>query len=321
VGTLECLPAHCKKRVAGFVVNRFRGDQRLFEDGVQWIETKTGLPVFGVVSWYDHIRIDPEDSVVIERPRSVRLHPDAAPAIAVIRIPHISNFSDFDPLQAIPGVNLHFIETPQDLAGFSAVILPGSKNTRFDLQWLRTTGWQSTINDYHRNGGHVTGICGGYQMMGISVKDPHALEGNPGETIGLGLLPVTTVLKAPKTTTVSRFSWNDITGTGYEIHMGQSRLEGGEPLLTVHERNGMGSDDTDGCLSENRRALGTYMHGQFDTPELVSYWLNQIGLAGIKVPVEGGLAFRNTQYDLLAEHVANHLDMQSVFQLVSVPAT
>jgi adenosylcobyric acid synthase len=316
VGTLECLPSHYKKRIAGFLINRFRGDQRLFEDGVKWIEQKTGLPVFGVVPWYDHIRIDPEDSVVIERPRTVSIKGGEKPAIAVIRIPHISNFTDFDPLQALPEVDLYFVASPQDLSGFSAVILPGSKNTRFDLQWLKTTHWQSRIRDYQRRGGHITGICGGYQMMGETVQDPNGLEGNPGKTQGLGLLPVTTLLKAPKTTTLSRFSWDGIEGTGYEIHMGQSRLEAGTPLLTVHERNGRVELDVDGCISEDERALGTYMHGLFDTPELVSHWLNWIGLSDIEVPTLGGRAFRDAQYDLLAEHVRKNAAMDKIGSLV-----
>jgi adenosylcobyric acid synthase len=316
VGTLECIPPQYKKRVAGFIVNRFRGDSRLFEDGVKWIEKKTGLPVFGVVPWFEHIRIDPEDSVVIEKPQAVRVNPEEKPAIAVLRIPHISNFTDFDPLQSVPGIDLHFIETPQDLSDFSAVILPGSKNTRFDLEWLKTTDWQHRIEAYHRSGGHVTGICGGYQMMGKTVQDPHGLEGKPGESKGLNLLPVTTVLQAPKTTTLSRFSWNGVAGAGYEIHMGQSRLDGGKPLLTVHERNGIREIGADGCLSDDQRSLGTYMHGLFDTPELISHWLNIIGLFDIDVPSVGGLAFRDKQYDLLADHLKSHVDIQKIASLV-----
>jgi len=317
VGTLECLPRHFRRQVAGFIVNRFRGDRRLFTEGVQWIEQKTGLPVFGVVPWFDHIRIDPEDSVVIERPGAVKAAGDGKPTVAVIRIPHISNFTDFDPLQALGGLSVHFVERPQDLSAFKAVILPGSKNTRFDLQWLQTSGWQSRLTDYQAGGGHITGICGGYQMMGLHVHDPGGLEGAPGTTDGLRLLPVETVLQAPKTTTLSRFAWDGIQGTGYEIHMGRTRLQAGRPLLRVHERNGRAADDSDGCMAQSGRALGTYMHGLFDTPALITRWLRAVGLAGIDVPAIGGLAARMEQYERLADHVEGHVDMEAIHMLLS----
>jgi adenosylcobyric acid synthase len=315
VGTLECLPRGFRQQVAGFIVNRFRGDLRLFTEGVQWIERKTGLPVFGVVPWFDHIRIDPEDSVVIERPKAVKAAGDGMPAVAVIRIPHISNFTDFDPLQAVGGLSLHFVETPQDLSAFAAVILPGSKNTRFDLEWLNSGGWQSRLAEYQAGGGHITGICGGYQMMGIHVHDPGGLEGAPGTTAGLGLLPVETVLQAPKTTTLSRFTWDGIEGTGYEIHMGRTQLQAGRPLLRVQERNGRPTDDADGCMAENGRALGTYMHGLFDTPALITRWSNAVGLAGIEAPAIGGLAAKMEQYERLADHVEGHVDMERIVAL------
>ena len=192
--------------VKGFIINRFRGDIRLFEDGINWIEDRTGKKVFGVLPWYDHIHIEPEDSVVIEQPRRITAAKDGRPSIAVIRLPHISNFNDFDPLAALNGLRVFFLEKPQDLSQFRAVILPGSKNTRFDLQWLRTAGWSDKIWAYVQQGGHVLGICGGYQMMGRHVHDPNGVEGRPGSTKGLNLLPVETELKAPKVTTLTKFS-------------------------------------------------------------------------------------------------------------------
>ena len=318
VGTLECLPRHYRNRVAGFIINRFRGDLRLFTDGVRWIEEKTGLPVFGVLPWYDHIRIDPEDSVVIERPATVTVNSNGKPAVVVIRSPHIANFTDFDPLRDVAGITVHFMETPQDLTPVAAVILPGSKNTRFDLQWLKTSGWESRITDFTAGGGHITGICGGYQMMGTRVHDPDGLEGSPGATHGLGLLPVETVLQAPKTTTLSRFSWDGIQGSGYEIHMGHTRLQGGMPLLMVHDRNGEVVNDTDGCAVENGRAMGTYMHGLFDTPALITHWLAAVGLSGIPVPVAGGLIAKRQQYALLAEHFKRYIDMDRIGALINL---
>ncbi len=318
VGTLDCLPQHFRDRVAGFIINRFRGDLQLFADGVRWIEEKTGLPVFGVLPWYDHIRIDPEDSVVIERPKTVAAGTDGKPAVAVIRVPHISNFTDFDPLRGVAGLNLHFVEIPQDLSLFSAVILPGSKNTRFDLAWLKTSGWTSRIADFSAGGGHITGICGGYQMMGTRVHDPDGLEGEPGATAGLGLLPVETVLQAPKTTTLSRFSWDGIQGAGYEIHMGRTRLHGGSPLLMIHARNGDILDDTDGCAVENEQHIGTYIHGLFDTPALIARWLSMAGIIGVDVPATGGLEAKMEQYARLADHVRCHVDMERIAALVKI---
>jgi adenosylcobyric acid synthase len=304
--------------VAGFIINRFRGDLRLFADGVQWIEERTGLPVFGVLPWYDHIRIDPEDSVVIERPRTVSVNTEGMPAVAVIRLPHISNFTDFDPLRGVTGLTVHFVETPQDLAAFSAVILPGSKNTRFDLEWLKTSGWESRILTFNAGGGHITGICGGYQMMGTRVYDPDGLEGEPGATAGLDLLPVETVLQAPKTTTLSRFSWDGIEGTGYEIHMGQTRSHGGKPLLEIHERNGAAVNAGDGCAVDHGRALGTYMHGLFDTPAMITRWLDAVGISGIEVPATGGLDAKMQQYALLADHVRSHVDIDRIGALAGI---
>jgi len=322
VGTLDCLPRRYRERVAGFIINRFRGDGRLFTTGVDWIEQRTGLPVFGVLPWYDHIRIDPEDSVVIEHPRQVMPPSEAKPSIAVIRIPHISNFSDFDPLGCLDGLDLHFVETPQDLAAFAAVILPGSKNTRHDLKWLQTSGWQPRINAYHSRGGHITGICGGYQMMGNAVHDPDGLEGSPGSTRGLGLLPVETVLQAPKTTTLTRFSWDGVDGTGYEIHMGRTRRQAGRALLRIVERNGAAvEDDAEGCVSDNGWSMGTYLHGLFDTPALIGRWLTVMGISGIQVPDIGGLAAKMEQYGLLADHFRQHIDVGRIGELVGVKVT
>ena len=316
VGTMACLPPERQERIAGFVINRFRGDLRLFDDGVEWIQTRTGKPVFGVLPWYDHFVIEQEDSVVIEKPRAVRAENTDLPVIAVIRIPHISNFTDFDPLQALDGVDVHFIEQVQALDDFKAVILPGSKNTRHDLEWLHRQGWTDQIRHFSRGGGHVLGICGGYQMMGRRVSDPEGLEGAPGETPGLGLLPVETVLKAPKTTTRTRFDWHGACGQGYEIHMGQTVRDGGDGLFTVKERNREAADDVDGCHLGEGRIAGTYIHGLFDSPEITRRWLHCWGLSHIGVDTVDGPEARDRAYDQLAAHVAEHLDLPAITGLV-----
>jgi adenosylcobyric acid synthase len=315
VGTLECLAQRHRDMIRGFIVNRFRGDRELFADGVRWIEQRTEKRVFGVLPWFDHIRIESEDSVAIENPRKIYPRAGGDTAIAVIRLPHISNFTDFEPLSAIQGLDVHFLEQAQDLSGFRAVILPGSKNTRFDLDWLKTSGWGEAIRHFHSRGGHVLGICGGYQMLGRYVHDPEGHEGQPGSAAGLALLPVDTVLRAPKTTTLTRFAWHDAEGSGYEIHMGQTERHGGLPLLRVRERNGQPLSDDDGCASVDRKIMGTYIHGLFDNPSITARWLDAIGVKGVKPPAVGGLAARDIEYERLAEHFEAHVDVAAIIEL------
>jgi adenosylcobyric acid synthase len=317
IGTLDCLSPAQKDLVQGFIINRFRGDIQLFEDGVNWIEAKTGKKVFGVLPWYDHIHIEPEDSVVIEKPKRVSLASSKIPSIGVIRLPHISNFNDFDPLLMLKGVEVFFLEKVQDLSHFNAVILPGSKNTRYDLTWLHTAGWTQKIKTYVAQSGHVLGICGGYQMMGDIVLDPDGLEGHPGSTEGLGLLPVETVLKAPKTTTRTEFMWQGVAGSGYEIHMGQTRRKSGNSLFRVISRNLAPASDEDGCVTEDARIIGTYIHGIFDNPQIAALWLTSIDLAQIKTADLEGLAARDKEYDLLARYFENHIDTRSITGIIS----
>jgi adenosylcobyric acid synthase len=317
IGTLDCLSSAQQDLVKGFIINRFRGDIQLFEDGVKWIEAKTGKKVFGVLPWYDHIHIEPEDSVVIEKPKRVSLASSKIPSVGVIRLPHISNFNDFDPLLMLKGIEVFFLEKVQDLSHFNALILPGSKNTRYDLNWLHTSGWTPKIKTYVAQGGHVLGICGGYQMMGDIVHDPDGLEGHPGATEGLGLLPVETALKAPKTTTRTEFMWQGVAGSGYEIHMGQTRRKNGESLFQIISRNLVPTGSEDGCITEDARIIGTYIHGIFDNPEIAALWLASIDLAHIKTADVEGLDARDKEYDLLAQYFETHIDIQSITEVVS----
>jgi adenosylcobyric acid synthase len=316
IGTLECLEQNQQAQINGFIINRFRGDIDLFKAGVGWIEEKTKKPVFGVLPWYNHIQIEPEDSVVIESPPKIAVKNNQSPAVAVIRLPHISNFTDFDPLLAINNLDVYFLEKAQSLAAFKAVILPGSKNTRFDLSWIQDSGWAETLSGYLNSGGHGLGICGGYQMMGKAVHDPTGLEGQAGSTEGLGLLPIETVLKAPKTTTLTTFFWNGRTGAGYEIHMGQTTRSGGTPWFKITERNHKPCRDEDGCVSGDARIMGTYMHGLFDNPEILKCWLDHIGLPDVKVSDIGGIEARSGQYDLLAEYFEKHVDVERIVKMV-----
>ena len=318
IGTLECLSQEQRARVKGFIINRFRGDINLFKDGVSWIEEKTQKQIFGVLPWYNHIQIESEDSVVIESPKKVNVKNSQTPAVAVIRLPHISNFTDFEPLLALNNLEVYFLEKVQDLKAFKAVILPGSKNTRFDLSWIKSKGWSRRLSDYAETGGHVLGICGGYQLMGKAVHDPDGLEGKPGSTEGLGLLPVETILKAPKTTTRTKFIWNDIPGAGYEIHMGQTDREQSSPLLSIIERNNVACKDDDGCISADSRIMGTYLHGLFDNPGVIKCWLEHIDIKDIDLSDVGGIEARDKEYDLLADHFEEFINVDSIVQLVPI---
>ena len=317
IGTLECLEQKQRAQISGFIINRFRGDIHLFKDGVRWIEEKTEKQVLGVLPWYRHIRIEPEDSVVIESPQKVNVKNSQNPAVAVIRLPHISNFTDFDPLLALDKLELYFLEKVQPLGAFKAVILPGSKNTRFDLKWILSSGWARALSEYLESGGHVLGVCGGYQMMGKTVHDPTGLEGQPGSSEGLGLLPIETILKAPKTTTLTQFSWNGRPGAGYEIHMGKTIRAGGIPLFNITKRNHNPCRDEDGCVSNDSKIMGSYIHGLFDNPGILKFWLNHIGLRDVDVSDVGGIEARNKEYDLLAEHFQKYVNVESIVKLVA----
>ncbi len=318
VGTLACLPPAHQERIAGFIINRFRGDRSLFSDGVQWIEQKTGKRVFGVHPWYTDLTIESEDSVVIENQQVVAPAKLEGAAIAVVRVPHISNFTDFDPLAGIEGLQVCFLEKRQNLNAFKAVILPGSKNTRFDLDWLHTSGWSQEISGYAAGNGHVLGICGGFQMLGEWVHDPTGLEGSPGSTPGLSLLPVETILQAPKTTTLTHFAWNENDGWGYEIHMGQTERKGGRPIFTVIEQNGRPCNLKDGCEVDQLRIMGTYIHGLFDAPAIAERWLKTIGLADIAITGSYGPAARDRDLDRLAAHFEAHVDMAAIAATIGI---
>jgi adenosylcobyric acid synthase len=317
VGTLACLAPEQQSRIKGFIINRFRGDIDLFKDGVDWIEQKTGRPVFGVLPWYHHFSIEAEDAVVMDNARPYDPSRCGLPAVAVIRLPHVSNFNDFDPLAGLAGLQLVYLKKLQSLAPFRAVIIPGTKSTRSDLEWLKNGGWGTALNDFVAHGGHVLGVCGGYQILGRRVMDPDGVEGPAGSTAGLGLLPVETELKAPKITTRTNFSWNGIQGSGYEIHMGQTRRSEGGPLLSIHSRNQKCCDDGDGCSSPDGRVLGTYLHGFFDTPAITRSWLAHIGLAAIQVDLRYGPVARDQAYDLLAQHTARHVDVDGILGLIN----
>ncbi|MBU2482675.1 MAG: cobyric acid synthase, partial [Proteobacteria bacterium] len=307
VGTLECLPQNYRDMVKGFIINRFRGDINLFQDGAAWIERKTGKKVYGVLPWYSHFKIDAEDSVEIETCNNFKNFSQNKPAIGIIRLPHIANFTDFHALSKISGLQTIFFDSPQHLKKFNAVIIPGSKNTRADLDWL-TRHFKTDLEAYTREQGYLFGICGGYQMLGEFVDDPDGLEGPPGETKALGFLPIQTTLKAPKTTTLSEFKWDKASGNGYEIHMGHTRINQNQALLNVLSRNAKPCQDIDGCITEDKKIAGTYIHGFFDSQEIIKKWLEWIDVKITDLP-EDISSSRNTNYELLKDHFETHINI------------
>ncbi len=314
VGTMECLPHKYRDRVKGFVINRFRGDLALFRDAAAWLEERTGRKIFGVLPWYSHFKIDAEDSVELENTPSLKSVTRRDRAVGIIRLPHISNFTDFHPLAVLGGLETVFIDLPVDLSGLRAVILPGSKNTRSDTQWLKKSGIAGQIQQFSNSGGHVLGICGGYQMLGQSIEDPEGVEGPAGTTGGLGLLDVKTVLRREKTTTLSAFLWGDTRGEGYEIHMGDTVRGAAEPLFDVLSRNTTPADDHDGSVSGDGRTAGTYMHGLFDSPPILLKWLETVGLHGFEPQLEpgGDVTAKETAYRQLKAHFEKYIDPFSI---------
>ena len=316
IGTLACLPKKYQRMVKGFVINRFRGDPELFTEGVRWIEHKTEKPVFGVLPWFFHFRLDAEDSVEIEKNTSIQsLDPDK-PAIGVIRLPRISNFTDIHSLSEIEGIQVAYVDRPLDLSLFKAVILPGSKSTRADMEWLEQSGLSDSIKKYAETGGHVLGICGGYQMLGRLIRDDQGVEGRPGCIQGLGLLNIETGMCDEKTTTLSSFSWDGVHGEGYEIHMGETRIEEPVHWFCVHQRNGRETDSLDGCVSSDGKVAGTYIHGLFDTPAILDKWLSRIGISEGLICKKEGRIGRDQTYTLLKEHFEESIDVSRLLENV-----
>lgn len=310
VGTLACMPPDDRARIAGFIVNRFRGDPTLFDDGVKWLEAETGRPVLGVVPWRDDIQLESEDAlppaVIADGPPPRdprRFH------VAVVRLPHISNFTDFDALER-HGVAVHYLTRPRDLGPYDLVVLPGSKNTRGDLGWLRRGGWSPVLDARVAAGGAVLGICGGFQMLGQSIAAPLGIEGAPGETPGLGHLDVRTEMAGEKTTRWVRGRLGATPVVGYEIHVGRAAVE--DPPLLV-----LDGDRPDGA--RRGPVMGTYLHGIFDGDGVVRAMLGPIRPDLQWPEVEGHAAWRDRQLDALADHLRGCLDLERLSEISGVP--
>ena len=309
-GTVALLQPEERKRVIGTVINKFRGDVELLRPGLRQLEELTSLPVLGVIPWMK-IDIDDEDSLA---PRLEKTETAGRPLdIAVIRLPHVSNFTDFSPLEEHPAVGVRYVNRVEQLGRPDLIILPGTKNTMGDLRWLREMGLAEEILVLHGSGTAILGVCGGYQMLGRSLSDPENAESG-GTAEGLGLLPCETVFTGKKTRTRRQAVCDagPFAGArleGYEIHMGRTR-SAAAPFCIMED----GTED--GAVAEN--VFGTYLHGLFDSGELVERvagWLAE--RKGIRIPeqkTENRAAYRNRQYDLLADTVRSSLDMKTIEQ-------
>jgi len=311
VGTLALLSESERARVAGFVINRFRGDIGLLEPGLEWLERETGKPVLGVLPYLHGLYLEAEDAL----PRDAAAPDQARFRVIVPALPRISNHTDFDPLRLHPQVDLRFVGPDQPVPSADLVILPGSKSVRADLAWLRASGWETAMRRHLRYGGKLIGICGGLQMLGREIADPHGLESEGGASPGLGWLELDTILEPHKQlrNVRGRLAFAPAEVVGYEIHAGVSR----GPALerpAVHLQGGA----TDGALSPDDQILATYLHGVFDHPAACTALL---GWAGLHHAQEvDHAARREAGLDRLADAVDAHLDTTALALLLGLAA-
>jgi len=326
VGTLALLSESEQARVKGFVINRFRGDISLLQSGLDWLEAYTNKPVLGVLPYLHDLHLDAEDALISSPSKGA----NSRLKVRVLVYPRISNHTDFDPLRLHPDIDFDYVSLQTQAASHAThlpaadlLILPGSKNVRADLAFLRQQGWDKDIDTHLRYGGKVLGICGGYQMLGQSIADPLGIEDSAGDTEGLGYLPLSTELKADKQ--LRRVSGEltllgqKVAVKGYEIHCGESRYliprfeQTNSPLQLISESTSLTAPTvsfTDGLQSDDGQILGTYLHGLFDSPDACQLILRWAGLNDAKTIDINQI--REQQLDRLADVLVEHLDMQKL---------
>ncbi|MFC3748443.1 cobyric acid synthase [Paenibacillus sp. GCM10012306] len=341
VGTLELLEPHELARVKGFIINKFRGDLSLLQPGLDWLEQRTGIPVLGVLPFLPQLRIEAEDSVVLEGTSGYRQKDEGKELdIAVIRYPRISNFTDFDPLGEEPDTAVRYVTRPQELGTPDVILLPGTKNTAADLSYLREQGFPDAIDRALAGGTlQLAGICGGYQMLGLELHDPHAVESHePGTTAGLGYLPLSTVFLQHKTTvrvsgrlapghplqlygaTSDTDSVNVI--AGYEIHMGTTTSLDADAVHSLFELTG-GNGETlgEGWGTKDGKVWGTYLHGVFHNDRLRRAWLDGLRVSKGLKPLEAtysAAALREMEFDRLADAARQSLNMEAIYGIMGI---
>jgi len=307
VGTQAVLSTGDAGLVKGFLINKFRGDPALFDEGYRLISAHTGWRGFGVVPWFAEAhRLPAEDALDVRGGAH-----QGALSIAVPVLSRIANFDDLDPLAQEPGVTLTMVRGGAAIPGDSdLVILPGTKSTRADLAYLRAQGWDIDIAAHVRRGGHVLGICGGYQMLGHTVSDPHGIEGMAGDTPGLGLLDVATVMHADKhlTQVAAVHSASGLPVAGYEIHIGETHgPDCARPFATVDGR-------AEGAISADGRITGSYLHGLFASDAFRASFLAMLGAAPSGLAYGAGV---EQALDALADHLEAHVDVAGLLGLAT----
>ena len=309
-GTVALLEAEERARIVGTVINKFRGDVSLLEPGLQMLREKTGIPVLGVVP-YGRWDIDDEDSLA---PRLARTGTERPVDIAVIRLPRISNFTDFAPLESHPALGVRYVTAAGQLGAPDLVILPGTKSTVQDLLWLRSSGLEAAVRKLAAADTPILGVCGGYQMLGQNIRDPEGVESR-GAVAGVGLLPCDTVFTFQKTRTRMRaevlaqpFKGAEL--DGYEIHMGRTKRTGGQPFCRLQT----GAEDG----TVQGQVFGTYLHGLFDTgsltDRLAAWLLARKGLSADSLPTRDRTVYKQEQYDQRAAGVRAALDMPAIYR-------
>jgi len=328
IGTMQLLEESEKEHIKAFIINKFRGDISLLKPGLDWLENRTGVPVAGVIPYYHDIYIPEEDSMPVEKRRAMKQKRAVDIDVAVIALPHIANFDDFDPLEREAGVGLRYVEAGNDLGDPDLIILPGTKTTISDLAYLKENGRDREILRQVAGGTPIIGICGGYQMLGLAIHDVDGIESAVPTITGLSLLPVTSRFLTMKATRqisarvlVDRGLFakaKDFTVRGYEIHMG---ITTGSSMLNPFEVTQRGSQpcaDLEGCMSPDGNVLGTYIHGLFHNDDF--RWALLRNLAEKKgkdfSPVIGSFSI-DEQYDRLAAHVRDSIDMGLIQRLIA----
>lgn len=304
-----------RRLIRGLIVNKFRGDTRLFDDGVRILEYVCRVPVLGVVPYFDDIHIEEEDSISLKT-KNNRTSNDGRVNVGVVKLRHISNFTDFDMLEQDPRVNLYYCENAGSVDEADIVILPGCKNTIADLGLIRANGMAEAVIKARRDGKTILGICGGYQMMGAYVADPDGVEGDITYARGLGLLPVGTQLMKEKTlrqVTFGTAQAGKMTMSGYEIHNGATTPTGDGPCRPLFVTAYGGED---GC-TVGPKCMGTYIHGALDNAEFVDILLSTCGKSQVsrRATVDYA-AFKESQYDLLANRLRRHLDIGKIYDIM-----
>ena len=324
IGTIDLLAPEERQRVVGIVINKFRGDATLFEDGVKMIEERTGLPVLGVLPYLRELELDQEDSVELDRFSATSFRTSTV-NIAILLLPHMSNFTDFNQLIAESDVALRYVRRPQELDGADVLIIPGSKTTIADLGYLKQEGFEPVLSQRLQQGAEIVGICGGFQMLGQQIADPHETEGG-GVIDGFGLLDVATELLLDKKTTrvtarpLHTDAKSECIVEGYEIHMGVTN-RGAVPAC--FQINTINEPILDGACSKDGRIWGTYIHGVFDQPTFRRHWLNRIrrrkGLAALDVSVSRLVSQRISHaLDRWADHVEKHVNLGPITSSLAV---